>query len=247
MGNNITLKTAKGDVTAYLAHPEQTVRGAIIVVHEVWALNDHTKDIADRFAKEGYIALAPDLLSGFLDIKKVSAFQFDLFNPEKRNEVQPKLRALMTPIQNPSFGEDTLTRLDACFEHLYALKEADQRVAITGFCFGGTYTYGMAVREPRLKLALPFYGHANYNVDELRMITCPVRAFYGEKDENLMASLPELKQKMKAAAVDYEAKVYPDCGHAFFNDTNKFAYNEAAATDAWKQVLDYLQQFVASR
>lgn len=70
MGNNITLKTAKGDLNAYVAHPETTVRGAIIVVHEVWALNNHTKDIADRFAREGYIALAPDLLSDFLDIEK---------------------------------------------------------------------------------------------------------------------------------------------------------------------------------
>lgn len=246
MGNNITLKTAKGDLTAYLARPDKTVRGAIIVVHEVWALNDHTKDIADRFANEGYIALAPDLLSDIIDIKEVSKLQFDLFNPEKRNEVQPKLRELMTPMHNPSFGEDTLTRLDACFEHLFAMKEASQHVAIIGFCFGGTYSYGLAVREPRLKLALPFYGHANYNVDELRMITRPVRAFYGEKDENLMNSLPELKEKMKAADVDYEATVYPNCGHAFFNDTNKFAYNKDAATDAWKQVLEYLQQYVAT-
>jgi carboxymethylenebutenolidase len=246
MGNNMTLKSAKGDVNAYLTRPEKTARGAVIVVHEVWALNDHTKDIADRFAREGYIALAPDLLSDTLDIKKVSPLQVDYFNPEKRNEVQPKLRELMTPMHNPSFGEDTLTKLDACFEHLYTMKEADQCVAIVGYCFGGTYTYGLAVREPRLKLALPFYGHANFNVDELRMITCPVRAFYGENDENLISSLPELKNKMKEAGVDYEATVYPSCGHAFFNDTNKFAYNEKAATDAWKRTLDYLQQFVAA-
>ena len=242
----MTLNTSKGDLTAYLARPDKIVRGAIIVVHEVWALNDHTKDIADRFAKEGYIALAPELLSGTIDVKAIAPFQLDYFDPEKRNEVQPKLREKMTPIHNPAFAEDTLTRLDACFEHLYAMEEAHERIAIVGFCFGGTQSYGMAVREPRLKLALPFYGHCNYSVDELRMITCPVRAFYGANDEGLMGSLPDVQKRMADAGVDYEAKVYPDCGHAFFNDTNKFAYNESAATDAWQRSLDYLAQYVAT-
>lgn len=245
MGKVMTLETAKGELTAYLARTEQTARGAVIVVHEVWALNDHTRDIADRFAQEGYIALAPDLLRDTIDVKAIAPFQLDYFDPKKRNEVQPKLRAKMTPIHNPAFAEATLARLDACFEYLYGLKEAEQRVAITGFCFGGTYSYGMAVREPRLKLAVPFYGHCNYSVDELRMITCPVRAFYGENDEGLMGSLPDVKARMKSADVDYETKVYPNCAHAFFNDTNRFAYNEAAASDAWKRTLDYLQQFVA--
>jgi carboxymethylenebutenolidase len=113
-------------------------------------------------------------------------------------------------------------------------------VAVCGFCFGGSYSYSLAISESRLKAAVPFYGHASTEISELQKINCPVLAFYGEKDENLMSTLPELKENMKAAGVNYEAVVYPNCGHAFFNDTNKFAYNQEAATDAWQRTLRFL-------
>jgi len=242
----IDVATAKDDVRAYWAEPEGETKGGIIVIHEVWGLNDHTKDIADRLAREGYLALAPDLLSDTIDVDAAGALQEDYFNPdpEKRNEAQPKLRGLMTPMHNPSFGADTLAKIKGCFNCLYSQPETHEKVAIIGYCFGGTYSFSLAVNEPRLKLAMPFYGHANFTVEELKAIACPVRAFFGEKDENLMKALPELKQKMGEAGVDFEAKVYPDCGHAFFNDTNRFAYNETAATDAWQCVLEHLKQYV---
>ena len=246
MGTDTVISTTKGDVNSYVAHPETKVKGAVIVVHEVWGLNDHTKNITDRLAKEGYIALAPELLSDTFDVVTARSLQEDLFDPEKRNEVQPKLRALMTPMQNPEFGERTLAKVKDLFSHLYEIEEVKQHVAIMGFCFGGTYSYTLAVNEPRLKLAVPFYGHCNYDVEDLKKISCPVRAFYGEKDEGLTGSLPDLKKKMQDASVDYEAKVYPNCGHAFFNDTNKFAYNQEAASDAWKRTLEILQQYLAT-
>lgn len=246
MGTNETLSTTRGNLTAYLARPKNTVKGGVIVVHEVWGLNDHTKNIADRLANEGYAALAPDLLGDILNIEAARKLQVDLFDPEKRNEVQPKLRALMTPMQDPSFGELTLIRLRECFNHLYAMEEVNERVAIMGYCFGGTYSYALAVNEPRLKLAIPYYGHCHYAIEELKSIACPIRSFYGENDEGLISTLPELKQKMLEANVNYEATVYPNCGHAFFNDTNKFAYNKEAATNSWKLTLEYLQQFISA-
>lgn len=246
MGINEELITTKGNITTYLSKPTVKPKGGIIVVHEVWGLDDNTKDIADRFANEGYVALAPDLLSDTLNLEEARKLEGNLFNPEKRNEIQPKLRALMTPMHNPAFGELTLIRLRECFNHLFAMEELEEQVAIVGFCFGGTYSYTLAVNEPRLKLAIPFYGHSGYSVAELKQITCPIRAFYGEQDEGLVNALPNLKQEMKEAGVDYEAKVYQNCGHAFFNDTNKYAYNSAAAADAWKLTLEYLQKFIAA-
>ncbi len=246
MGINEELITTKGNITTYLAKPAVAPKGGIIVVHEVWGLNDHTKNVADRFASEGYVALAPDLLSGTLNLEEVRKLEADLFNPQRRNEIQPKLRALMTPMHDPAFGDMTLTKLRECFNHLYAMEELKERVAIVGFCFGGTYSYTLAVHEPRLKIAVPFYGHSSYSIEELKKITCPIRAFYGEKDEGLISSLPGLKQEMQEAGVDYEAKVYPNCGHAFFNDSNKYAYNAEAATDAWKLTLEYLQKYIAT-
>jgi len=241
MENMVTIQSTEGDIPAYEARPEGEIKGGLIVIHEVWGLAPHIKDVARRFAREGYLALAPDLLSGTIDVAEAAGLQEDLFNPEKRNAVQPKLRQLMAPIMNPEFGAATTKRVRACFDYLYAKPETKQQVAIVGFCFGGTYSFALAVHEPRLKLALPFYGHADFTTHELQVIACPVRAFYGERDGNLMASLPGLKKNMQAAGVDFEATIYPDCGHAFFNDTNRFAYNEAAAAAGWKTALSELE------
>jgi carboxymethylenebutenolidase len=237
MGKMIEIKADKV-VNAYLATPATEPKGAIIVIHEVWGLVDHVKSVADRFAEAGFTALAPDLLemTDILNAEEVAQLQHDLFDPEKRNEAQPQLRKIMAPMQAPEFGKLTNGRVEACFNYLYDQPENQQKVAITGFCFGGSYSFALAVNEPRLKISLPFYGHADQSVDELRNIHCPVRAFYGQNDERLMSQLPELTERMKEANVDFSAKVYPDCGHAFFNDTNSLTYNKAAADDAWSIV-----------
>ena len=234
------------ELPAYLAQPEGEAKGAIIVIHEVWGLTDHIKSIADRFAAEGYIAVAPDFFSSAgIDTDKLEGLQEALFDPERRNAIQPELRKLMAPIQSPEFGAITTAQLKGCFEYVYNKPATQQKVAVVGFCFGGTYSFSLAVEEPRLKLAVPFYGHSDHSVEELKAITCPVRAFYGEQDERLITSLPDLTARMKEAGVDFEAKVYPDCGHAFFNDTNRFAYNKEAAEDAWKRTLGFLETYVA--
>lgn len=238
---------AQQPVKAYLTRPDGEAKGAVIVIHEVWGLNDHVKSVADRYAAEGYVALAPDLLSDTIDTEAIAGLQVELFNPEKRNEVQPELRKHMTPMQNPEFGAETTERLKACFDYLYELPEARQKVAINGFCFGGTYSFNLAVVEPRLKIALPFYGHSDHSVEELKKISCPVYLFLGERDERLVAGLPGLTERMQEAGVDFHSKVYPDCGHAFFNDTNPYAYDEAAAQDAWRRVLQLLGEHVAKQ
>lgn len=242
MGNLVNLSFDGQEFEAYVAEPTGAIKGSIIVIHEVWALNDHTKDIADRYAAEGYIALAPNLLDMLHIEDKAKQLQEDYFNPETRNEAQPKLRAVTTPIHEPGFAEITVDKIQACFDYLYGKPEAKQTVFISGFCFGGTYSYEFATREQRLKAAVPFYGHAPLKLEKLKTINCPILAFHGEKDENLMKDLPELKRLMQEAGVNYEVVVYPDCGHAFFNDTNRFAYHESAAKDAWRRTLEFLGQ-----
>lgn len=240
MGNMIQLTVDGTPLDVYEAKPSVNIKGGLIVIEEVWGLTDHIKSVADRYAAEGYWVLSPELLAE-TDIKKHAAtLMLNLFNPEKRSETQPKLRELMAPMNEPQFAPKTVNRLHACFDYLYDKPETEKHVSITGFCFGGSYSYQLAVAEPRLKAAVPFYGHAPLDEDVLKDIVCPVLAFYGEKDENLIKDLPELQTKMTAAGVQYEAIVYPDCGHAFFNDTNPYAYNPAAAQDAWERALNFL-------
>jgi carboxymethylenebutenolidase len=136
------------DIDAYLARPDGEVKQTVIVIHEVWGLTDHIKSIADRLAAGGYLALAPDLLSQALDMPKIRQYQIDTLNPEKRTAIQPSLRELMTPIQSPEYAENTITQLKEVFNYLHNMPEAKQRVAVMGFCFGGTYSFNLAVAEP---------------------------------------------------------------------------------------------------
>jgi carboxymethylenebutenolidase len=242
MGKMIEIKADKV-IDAYLAQTKATPKGAIIVIHEVWGLVDQTKSVADRLAEEGYIALAPSLIEyPDLSSAEISKLQLDLFDEKKRTEIQPVLRRLTAPIHDPEFGKLTTARVSKCFDYLYDLPEANQKVAIIGFCFGGSYSFSLAVSEPRLKISLPFYGHADQSIEELQKINCPVRAYYGENDERLMSDLDDLKNRMTEAGVDFDAKVYPNCGHAFFNDTNPNAYNKEASEEAWKQVKKELSE-----
>jgi len=234
------------DFPVYLAEPTGAVKGGLIVIHEVWGLNDHIRSIADRFAAQGYLALAPDLLSETEIAAHGAQLQADLFNPEKRNEAQPKMRAMMAPLQEPGFAVMTVGRLSVCFDYLHGRPETKGVVSVSGFCFGGSYSYSLAMKERRLACAIAFYGHAPLDEAELKKIACPVLAFYGEKDERLITDLPELKTLMKSAGVDYTAQVYPNCGHAFFNDTNKFSYNGEAAAASWKRALAQLERAAAS-
>jgi carboxymethylenebutenolidase len=243
MSEMIKLSADGQDFSIYKAEPTAEIKGGVLVIHEVWGLNNHTKDIAGRFAAAGYVALAPDLIGeASPEPKLAKKLQEGLFNPDpkKRSEIQPKLRELMAPIKAPGFAEVTIKKLKSCVEYLSNQTGVGDNIASVGFCFGGTYSFSLAVYELRLKAAVPFYGHADFNTEELGQINCPILAFYGENDKALVDALPELKTKMQAAGVDFSSHVYPNCGHAFFNDTNPYAYNELAAHDAWDKTISFL-------
>jgi len=210
----------------------------LIVLEEIWGVNAHVKSVADRFAAEGYSVLSPELLpAGLLELM-TPQIQKDLFDPEKRNEVQPVLRAAMQPIQQPEYAANAIATLKACVDYLMNDSGVNGSIAVVGFCFGGTYSFHLAANDARVKAAVPFYGHAPAS-EELAKITCPVLAFYGDQDHGLMPGLPALKEEMAKLGKDFEAVVYPGVGHAFFNDTNAHAYSAEVAKDAWEKTLAF--------
>lgn len=231
--------TISGQTPAYLAEADGATT-AIIVTHEVWGLNDQIRSVADRLAAAGYLALAPDLLVGTgITDQMTPELIAEVFNPETRDAAQPKLRAAMAPIQSPEFGVATVERLKACFDYLVERPNIKHVVA-WGFCFGGSYSFSLACAEPKLAAAIVFYGHAP-DEDELVKIACPVYGYYGETDTALVEALPELEATMKRLGKQFESKVYPGVGHAFFNDTNPVTYNQEVADDAWGRVLTILK------
>jgi carboxymethylenebutenolidase len=247
MGEMIKIHQQSGTVQAYLAVPQKATRynGAVIVGHELWGLTEQIKQVADRFAAQGYYALAPDLYSTDKENRRPSEeLQRELFSPSEhvRYNAMPKLRAMIAPTQTPQFMSLALSRLASCFEYAYNQPLVHQRVAMVGFGLGGNYAFSMAMREQRLKGVVSFYGHAPRITAELRHIRCPILAFYGKKEQSLYKELNTLAPRMKMAGVDFKAIVYANAGHAFFNDANSFAFSPSAADDAWRQTVSFLRE-----
>lgn len=216
-------------------------RGAVVVIHEIWGLTDHIKDVTDRFAAAGYLAVAPDLMDlAGLDAALLAELGADRSDPAKLAAAQPKIREATAPLRSPEKAVAIQAGAAAVFDYLHATAEGAGRTAVVGYCFGGTYSFALAVSEPRLAGAVPFYGHANYTAAELADITCPVLAFYGEDDHPLTDGLPELIARMKEAKVDFKYTVFAGAGHAFFNDTNPQTYRVESAAIAWQETLEFL-------
>jgi carboxymethylenebutenolidase len=230
----------------YRADPASAPRGAIILIEEIWGLVDHIRDIADRFAAEGYVVVAPDLLTvaGITPEvgQQLSDARFDP-DPEVRNAAQPQLREAFGTTRSPEFAKGALTKLRGVLDDLEEEPGIDSRIAVVGFCFGGTYTFALAADDDRVRAAVAFYGSADPTTVE--NISCPVLAFYGDQDERLIADLPAVRAGLEAGGVDATIQVYPDAGHAFFNDTNPLAYRAADAADAWQRTLAFLEKSLA--
>lgn len=235
------IKIPEQNYEAYLTYPNDKEKlSSIILIHEIWGLNDHIKDVSDRFAAEGYAVLAVDLLSseGFGNIDQ--SILKDLQHPEKKDEAQKKMREILAPINSPEFSEKTISKLKDAYKYLTEESFYSGKIGVLGFCFGGTYSYELAVAESDIAFCVPFYGHAPKEND-IEKIKSPILAFFGENDKNLVDSLPDLKKIMKENNKSFEYIVYPNTGHAFFNDTNINMYNKDAANDAWEKTLEFLK------
>jgi carboxymethylenebutenolidase len=244
MKKDIILSAAQKDFKAYISMPAGEPRGGLIVLEEIWGVNENIRDITDRFAREGYVALAPELLGDTGILEKMSPEIFaDMRDPAKAHAAQAKMREIMQPMQTKDFADLTLARLASCFEYL---KDAasGKKIGILGFCFGGTWSFFFASKEPGISAAIPFYGQPPAPLDAVKDIACPVLAFYGEQDERLMTSLPQLILAMETYGKDFAHKVYPGAGHAFFNDRRPEAYRKEAAEDAWRMTLDFLSKHI---
>lgn len=232
------------DFTAYISRPEGVPVGGLVLIHEIWGLVDHIKDIADRFAGVGYLVIAPDILSRSGITPQVGAELERLRHSgteEERTRIQPLLREKSAPARDPEYAAWAVGALRKVVDWLDAQPGVDGRIAATGFCFGGSYTFALAGADARVRVAAPFYGAAPETLDP-GAIRAVVRGFYGRNDPRIVDALPEVEQRLRAADVDFEATIYEDAGHAFFNDTNPIAYRADAAADAWRRVNELFRR-----
>lgn len=215
--------TGGASLSGYLSAPEGRGRHpGVVVIHENRGLNDHTRDVARRFAAEGFTALAPDLLS-----RKGGTASME--SPDKAREAL-----------------STVTAAEATADLNSALAYLDRhprvrrgRLASVGFCWGGARSFLLAADGRPLRAAVVFYGSAP-PPETLARVRVPVLGIYGETDERITSRVPEVAEALKKAGKRFEYKIYPGAGHAFFNDTGQ-RYDPAAAKDAWALTLTFLR------
>jgi len=200
-------------------------RPAIIVVQEWWGLNNHIKDIARRYAAEGYVAIAPDLYSRLGHT--VTA------DPNEAGKLMNSLRQ-----------EDGLKDLNATVAYLKTVPDVNaDRLGITGFCMGGSYALMLPCVNPSIKAAVPFYGQVPNPDAPIKNLAAPVLYIYGEDDGWITkADVQRLANALKKYNKPGEIKTYPGASHAFFNDTRKDVYKPAEAKDAWTRALAFFKQ-----
>jgi carboxymethylenebutenolidase len=209
----------------YLAHPaEDGAYPVILVCHENRGLTDHIRDVTRRLAKAGYTALAVDLLSRQGGSDGLNASD---------------VPGLLGNMPADQFVQDFISGRQYLEELPYALTE---RTGMLGFCFGGGVTWQVAAHMPALKAAAPFYG-PHPLLEDVPGIHAAILAVYGEQDQRINQGIPAIEAAMAENGKIYQKIIYPNAGHAFFNDTGS-RYNAEAAQDAWNRVIAWFEQYV---
>ncbi len=211
-----------GTASGYLAKPvEGGPYPAVVVIQEWWGLNPNICDIANRIAAEGYVALAPDLFHGAVTAEPDEA------------------QKLMMTLQEPN----ALVDMSGAVAALQARDDVrSDRIGVTGFCLGGGMSLLLAMNNPAVTAAAPFYGVPGAGMGDAGNIQGAVMGFFAGRDEWINAEVVEgIQSALDGAGVRNEIHMYADSDHGFFNDTSDIHDPEAAA-DAW----DKLKAFFAA-
>lgn len=205
---------------AYLSGGEP--RPAVIVIQEWWGLNEHIKDVARRFAAEGYVALAPDLYHGVVTTEP--------------DEARKQAMALGT--------QEAVSEIQAAIDYLKGQDLVNGRFGIVGFCMGGGLVLQTAANSPDVNAAVPFYG-SPLSTSTAAQVSAPVLSFLGSRDGISASDYEAMHETFTTAGVPNKFQLYDGAQHAFFNDT-RTSYDEEAAMDAWQQTLGWFETHLGS-
>jgi carboxymethylenebutenolidase len=205
----------------YLARPDdEKTHQALVAIQEFWGLVPHIKDVAGRFAREGYITLAPDLYYGEAAVE-----------PDEARKLAMELDR-----------DRAVEEIVAAIRYLDGLVQVQpKKVGVVGWCMGGSLAVATAASGLRganvLGAVVVFYGMPR-DLSNISNIQAPLLGLYGEQDHGIPpASVHELEGALEENGIKHEIHIYPGAGHAFFNDTRPQAYNPKAAQDAWQRTL----------
>lgn len=228
----VAIKHGARTVHAFVVFPEVKQKAlAVLVIHENRGLTDWVRGVADQFAEAGYIAIAPDLLSGMApNGGKTSDFADGDAAREAISNLKP---------------EQVTADLNAVADYVAKLPAANGQVVSAGFCWGGRQSFRFATNRAKLTAAFVFYGNGPETQEEFARITCPVYGFYGGNDARVNATIPQAEEWMKAAKKKYEPVTYEGAGHGFMRageEPNATEANKKAHDEAWVRVQALLKK-----
>jgi len=215
----------QGTASGFLATPEKPGRyPALVVIHEWWGLTDWVKEQTQKFAEQGYVALAVDLYRG-----KVAS------DPEEAHEL---MRGLPQ--------DRAVSELKAAFAYLGTRNDVVRdRIGTVGWCMGGGHALQLAIHEPRLAACVVNYGALPTDPNDLQQIAAPVLGNFGADDRGITpADVHAFEKTMKSMNRLVDLKIYDGAGHAFENSTNKTGYRPEAAADAWARTVAFLNKYM---
>jgi carboxymethylenebutenolidase len=214
-------------VTAWVVYPERSDAAPVmVVIHEIFGLSDWVRGVADQLAAEGFIAIAPDLLSG----KGYDGGGTDSFSPE---DVRKAIRDL-----DP---DEVNRRLRAAAGYATALPSATARVGSVGFCWGGSTSFRFATAWDGLDAAIVYYG-SSPPTESLAAIKAPVLGLYGGDDARVNATIPPARKELDRLGKVYETEIYAGAGHGFLRQqSGRDGSNLKASEQAWARTLVFLR------
>jgi carboxymethylenebutenolidase len=238
IADDVKIPAAKEEIPGYRAMPASGGPFPIVlVVSEIFGLQEHIKDICRRFAREGYLAVAPDLFVRQGDVSGTEDFQ-EIF----------KIVARVPDAQ-------IMSDLDAAVEWAARNQGNAQKLGVTGFCWGGRVTWLYAAHSPRLKAGVAWYGQLvgkaaelqpKHPIDVVPSLKAPVLGLYGGKDQGIpLDTIERMRDALKNARNPSEIVVYPEAGHGFFADTRP-SYRKEDAQDGWKRLLAWFRKYGAA-
>jgi len=228
----VTIQSAGRPLHAYVVYPQSSKKaGAVMVIHENRGLTDWVRTVADRLAEEGYLAIAPDMLSGSAPGGGRTS---DFPTSDAAREAISRLPR-----------EQVLADLAATANYVRTLPSANGKLAVTGFCWGGSRTWDTANTVDDLAIALPFYGTGPNSDEGVTGIEARVYGFYGGDDARVNATIEPTKALMDKHGKTFEPVIYPGAGHAFMRlgeEANPTEPNKTAREKAWKRMLTLLEK-----
>lgn len=230
-GEYVDVKNPAGGtpIRTFVVYPERKDKaGVVIVIHEIYGLSDWIRSVADALAREGFIAVAPDLISG------LGPGGGGTESAASRDDVVKLVRGISP--------EDANARLDAVRAWAIGLPAANGRTATIGFCWGGARSFAYAAAQPALDAAVVYYG-TSPETAELAKIRAPVVGLYGGDDARVNATIPAAETEMKRLGKVYEPNVYEGAGHGFLRQQDgKEGANLRATEQAWPRTVAFLRE-----